>query len=50
MSGMRTGQALLEYVLALAGVLLTAAILGSFVRASGQYAVRVDRLVTSEYP
>ena len=52
MSGMqaRRGQAALEYILALAGLLVVVAILWNLIGVSARYAVRTERLVTSEYP
>lgn len=47
---MRKGQALLEYVLALAGMLVVSAILWYVVSAAIKCAVRTENLVSSEYP
>lgn len=47
---MRKGQAALEYVLALAGLLVVTAILWQLVGVTMRYAERTERLVTSEYP
>ena len=47
---MRRGQALLEYVLAFAGVSLVVALLFGLVGLTGRYAVRAENLVSSEYP
>jgi len=47
---MSRGQALLEYVLALAGMLVVAAVLWGLVSVTARYAVRTDNLVASEYP
>ena len=47
---MRRGQAMTEYVLALAGVLLAAATLGYFVTAAFRCSERNSALVRSEYP
>lgn len=47
---MRKGQALLEYVLALAGLVITVGVLWSLVGVTARYAVRAENLVSSEYP
>lgn len=47
---MRNGQALVEYVLALAGISLVVALLFGLVGLTGRYAVRTENLVSSEYP
>ncbi len=47
---MRKGQALLEYVLALAGLAVVVSVLGFLVSASVGFGVRTERLVSSEYP
>jgi uncharacterized protein (UPF0333 family) len=46
----RRGQAALEYVLALAGLLIVTAIMWGLVGASEKQSVRTVRLVTAEYP
>ena len=46
----RRGQALLEYVLVLAGLLVVVGILGTLVSVTGRYAERANNLVGSEYP
>lgn len=43
-------QALLEYVLALAGMMVVAAVMWHLVSAAGKQAVRTENLVSSEYP
>lgn len=48
--GFRNGQAALEYVLALAALLVVAAIMWGLVGASEKQSVRTVRLVTAEYP
>ena len=48
--GLREGQAALEYVLALAALLVVTAIMWGVVSASEKQSVRAARLVTSEYP
>jgi len=47
---MRRAQALLEYVLSMAGLLVVAAILWGLVGVTARYAVRSENLVSSEYP
>lgn len=47
---MRKGQAMLEYVLAFAGLLVVCCILWRLVWVTKQYAVRTENLVSSEYP
>ena len=47
---MRHGQALLEYVLAMAGMVVVVAILWGLVGVAVRYSVRTDNLVSSEYP
>lgn len=47
---MRTGQSLLEYVLALAGVAAVVVVLGFLVSGAVGYGVRTEGLVSSEYP
>jgi uncharacterized protein (UPF0333 family) len=47
---LRRGQAALEYVLALAALLVVTAIMWGVVGASEKQSVRAARLVTSEYP
>lgn len=46
----REGQAMLEYVLALAGLLVVVAVMWGLVRASEKQSVRTVKLVVSEYP
>lgn len=46
----RRGQALLEYVLVLAGLLVVVGILGTLVGVTVRYAARANNLVASEYP
>jgi len=48
--GMRRGQAMLEYVLALAGMLVVVAVLWGLVSVTWRYADRTNNLVRSEYP
>ena len=50
MNGLRKGQAMLEYVLAFAGLLVVVAILWGLVSVAVWYAARTDSLVASEYP
>jgi len=50
MYGMRHGQALLEYVLAMAGMVFVVAILWGLVGVTIRYSARTDNLVSSEYP
>ena len=47
---LRRGQAALEYVLALAALLVVTAIMWGVVGASEKQSVRAARLVNSEYP
>ena len=47
---MHRGQAMLEYVLALAGLLVVAAIFWGLVTVAIRHAERTDNLVSSEYP
>ena len=47
---MRTGQSLLEYVLALAGVAAVVAVLGFLVSGAVGDGVRTESLVSSECP
>jgi uncharacterized protein (UPF0333 family) len=49
-AGLRRGQAALEYVLALAALLVVTAIMWGVVVASEKQSVRAAKLVTSEYP
>jgi uncharacterized protein (UPF0333 family) len=44
------GQAMLEYILAMAGVLVVAAAMWHVVRAAEKQAVRTESLISSEYP
>ena len=46
----RRGQAMLEYVLALAALLVIGTILWMFVDVAIQYSRRAENLVSSEYP
>jgi len=46
----RKGQALLEYVLALAGVLVAVGILWGLVDVTARYSVRTERLVSADCP
>jgi len=46
----RRGQAALEYVLALAGLLVVVAILWGLVGVAARFAVRTEVLVTGESP
>ena len=46
----RRGQAALEYVLALASLLVVVGILWGFVRVTVRQARRTEALVTSDYP
>lgn len=50
MRRMRKGQSLLEYVLALAGVVSVVVVLGFLVSGAVGYGVRTESLVSSEYP
>ena len=47
---MRKGQSLLEYALALAGIVAVASVLGFLVSGAAGFGVRTERLVSSEYP
>ena len=47
---MKSGQALLEYVLAAAGLVVVVALLWGLVGVTVRYAVRTESLVSSEYP
>ena len=47
---MRNGQALLEYVLAMAGLVIVVGVLCGLVEVTVRYAVRAENLVSSEYP
>lgn len=47
---MRNGQALLEYVLAMAGLVIVVGVLWGLVEVTVRYAVRAENLVSSEYP
>lgn len=47
---MRKGQALLEYALALAGLVAVVSVMGFLVAGSVGFGVRAERLVSSEYP
>jgi uncharacterized protein (UPF0333 family) len=46
----RKGQALLEYVLALAAMLVLVAVMGFFVSAARTSAIRAETLVSSDHP
>ena len=46
----RRGQAAVEFVLALAGLLVVVAILWGLVGVTVRHAVRTENLVVSEYP
>jgi len=46
----RSGQAALEYVLALCALLVVVAAMGYFVEAARKSAVRTQALVSSDYP
>lgn len=46
----RRGQAMLEYVLALAGLLVVGSVLWYFVVAANRHAERTENIVSSEYP
>ena len=50
MYAMRNGQALLEYVLAMAGMVFVVAILWGLVSVTVRYSVRTENLVSGEYP
>ena len=50
MSRVKSGPALLEYVLAMAGLLVVVSLLWVLVDVTAQYAVRTENLVSSEYP
>jgi uncharacterized protein (UPF0333 family) len=47
---MKRGQAMLEYVLAFAGILVVAAVMWCLVSAVRKQSVRTENLVSSEYP
>jgi len=47
---MRHGQALIEYVLAMAGMVVVVAILFGLVHVAIRYSVRTENLVSGEYP
>ena len=47
---MKSGQALLEYVLTLAGLVIGVGVLWGLVDVTVRYAVRAENLVSSEYP
>ncbi len=47
---MRRGQALLEYVLSLAGVVVVFGILWTLTGTAVRYAVRTEKLLCSDYP
>ena len=47
---MKSGQALLEYVLAMAALVIVASVLWNLVGVTARYAVRTENLVSSEYP
>lgn len=47
---MRNGQAMLEYVLVLAGLLAVCSILGGLVTTAVRSGARAESLVTSDYP
>ena len=47
---MKNGQALLEYVLAMAGLVVVVGVLWSLVGVTVRYAVRTENLVSGEYP
>lgn len=47
---MRRGQAMLEYVLALAGLLVVFGILWGLVAATKRYALKSENAVACEYP
>lgn len=46
----KPGQALLEYVLAFAGLLVVVGVMWGFVHVSMRSAVRAENLVSNEYP
>lgn len=48
--GLRTGQAMLEYVLSLAALMVVVAILWGLVGVALRYADRTESLVTSDCP
>jgi len=50
MRGLKSGQAMLEYVLALAGLLVVISVLWALVGTTVRYAERTERLVASDYP
>lgn len=47
---MRKGQAMLEYIVAFASLLVVVGILWGLVGVAVRYAERTENLVTSEYP
>ena len=47
---MKSGQAMLEYVLSLAALLVLIGILWGLVHVSARYAERTENLVSSDYP
>lgn len=47
---MKKGQALIEYVLAMAGLVVVVGVLWGLVDVTVRYAVRAENLVSSEYP
>lgn len=47
---MRKGQALIEYVLSTASLIVVIGVLWGFVEVVERYAVRTENLVSSEYP
>lgn len=46
----KRGQAMLEYVLAFAGIAVVASVLWCLVAAAQKQAVRTENLVSAEYP
>lgn len=50
MSHVKSGQALLEYVLAIAGLLVVVSLLWVLVDVTARYAVRTENLVSCDYP
>jgi len=50
MKGLRSGQAALEYVLCLAGLLVVVGVLWALVGTTVRYAERTEKLVASDYP
>lgn len=47
---MRRGQAMLEYILVTASLVIVVGILWGFVEVAGRSAIRSENLVSSEYP